>query len=123
MRTSCRNMDILSVRPTGIQPVIRYHVPVGADRRDRGGEAGAVGEARFDQRGDPVEPFAFDLFEQPFEDAKCCAVVGERDVGDAFDSLAGVFEDPPGSVDHPLLCVGVSEHPLGELAEPEQVVA
>jgi len=23
-------MDILSVRPTGIQPVIRYHVPVGA---------------------------------------------------------------------------------------------
>src|SRR5581483_8442150 len=38
-------------------------VAVGAHGRDRGGEAGAVGEAGFDQRRDPVEAFAFDVFE------------------------------------------------------------
>ena len=68
-------------------------VAVGGDRWDRGGQSGAVGEARFDARRDPVEPFAFDLFEQPFEEGADLAVVVEGEVGDAFDPLAGVAED------------------------------
>ena len=99
------------------------HVAVRTDRRDRGGEAGAVGEAGLDQRGDPVEAFPFDVFEQSFEDAQGGAVVGEGDVGDTLDPLAGVFEDPARAVDHPFLRVFVGEHPFGDLAEAEQVVA
>ena len=63
------------------------------------------------------------MLEQTFEDAQCGAVVGEGDVGDALDPLAGVFEDPARPVDHPLLCVFIGEHAFGELAETEQVVA
>ena len=71
------------------------HVAVGADRRDRRGEPGAVGEARFDQRRDPVEAFAFDVLEQPFEECANAARSSVKgDVGDALDPVAGVSEDP-----------------------------
>ena len=119
-------------RPTSSASELRFeaeaadradHVAVRGDRRDRGGEPGAVGEARFDPRCDPVEAFAFDLLEQPFEEGAELAVVGEDEVGDALDPVAGVAEDPARPVDHPFLRVGVGEHPLGDRAEPDQVVA
>ena len=89
---------------------------IAAVRRDPSGRRASISGC------DPVEPFPFDVLEQTLEDAQRCAVVREGDVGDALDPLAGVFEDPPGPVDHPLLCVGIGEHPLGELAKAEQVV-
>ncbi len=97
-------------------------VPVRGDGWDRGGEPGAVGQARFDARGDPVEAFAFDLFEQPFEEGADLAVVVEGEVGDAFEPLAGVAEDALGAVDHPFLRERVGEHPFGDRAQSDQVV-
>ena len=100
---------------------------IGWPFEETGGIAAVIREpsgSRASTRGrDPVEPFAFDLFEQPLEEGAQLAVVGEADPGDAFDPLAGVAEDPAWAVDHPLLRFGVGEHLLGDRAEADQLVA
>src|SRR6266540_2309174 len=78
---------------------------------------------RIVQIGWPFEEFAFDLFEQPLEEGADLAVVVEGEIGDAFDPLARVAEDALGAVDHPFLRERVGEHPLGNRAQPDQVVA
>ena len=103
--------------------IVQIVVPVRGDGRDRGGQAGAVGKARLDARGDPVEPLALDLLEQALDEGAHLAVVVEDEVGDALDPLAGVAEEALGAVDHPLLRERVGEHPLGDRAEPDQLVA
>jgi hypothetical protein len=63
------------------------------------------------------------MLQQPIEKGADLAVVVEHDAWDALDALAGVAEHAPGSVDHPLLRVGVGEHALGQRAEADEVVS
>ena len=99
------------------------HVPVRGDGRDRRGEPRAVGQPRLDPGGDPVEAFPFDLLEQAFEERADLAVVVRRRHRARVRSAARVAEDALWRVDHPLLRVGVGEHPLGDRAEADEVVA
>ena len=96
---------------------------VRGDGRDRGGQARAVGQARLDAGGDPVEPLALDLLEQALDEGADLAVVVEDEVGDALDPLAGVAEEALGAVDHPLLRERVGEHPLGDRPQADELVA
>ena len=96
--------------------IVQIVVPVRGDGRDRRGQPGAVGQARLDAWGDPVEPLALHLLEQPLDEGAHLAVVVEDEVGDALDPLAGVAEEALGAVDHPLLRDRVGEHPLGDRA-------
>jgi hypothetical protein len=70
-----------------------------------------------------VPALSLGVLEQPFDECADLAVVGEHEVADAFDALSVIAEDVLGSVNHPLLGDGVGEHPLGERAEPDEVVA
>src|SRR6266545_4951819 len=62
-------------------------------------------------------------FEETFEEGAHLAVVVEGELGDAFEPLAGVAEDALGPVDHPFLRERVGEHPFGDRAQSDQVVA